>query len=198
MKGVTKTFRKEFPISPVKVNVAEAKTLMEKGMKELGIKAPLSLVFLTTDGELAAKEAEYMQNLFKTTLGIDLKIDKQIFKQRLAKQQAGEFDILSAAWGPDYMDPMTFVDLFSSWNGNNSGQWSNADYDKHVRNAMSTVDQKVRMAAMGEAEKILLEELTIIPTYERTLMYIQSKRLTGVIRRITGADPDFTETKIVE
>jgi oligopeptide transport system substrate-binding protein len=147
---------------------------------------------------LAAKEAEYMQNLFKTTLGIDLKIDKQIFKQRLAKMQAGEFDIVSAGWGPDYSDAMTFVDLFASWNGNNVGQWYRDDYDLHIRKALNTVDQKIRMAEMASAEKILLNELPIVPTYERVLMFTHSDKVQGIVRRIIGADPDLTGAKVVQ
>ncbi|MDJ8954095.1 ABC transporter substrate-binding protein, partial [Clostridium perfringens] len=92
----------------------------------------------------SAQEAEYFQNQFKTHLGIELKIDKQTFKQRLAKASAGDFDIESAAWGPDYADPMTFVDLFSTWNNNNNGLWKNSQYDTFVRKAMDSADPKIR------------------------------------------------------
>ena len=59
-----------------------------------------------------------------------MKIDKQIFKQRLAKMTAGEFDMVAAGWGPDYDDPLTFGDLFSSWNKNNRGLYSNPELDR--------------------------------------------------------------------
>lgn len=198
MKGESQLFRKEFPVALAKPNVAQAKEYLAKAMKELGLSTPPSLVWLTTDSALATKEAEYMQSLLKTTLGIELKIDKQIFKQRLAKMKAGDFDIVSAGWGPDYSDAMTYVDLFTSWNGNNSGHWFNDDYDKHVRNAMNTVDQKSRVGAMASAEKILLEEAPIIPTYERTIMFTHDDKVQGIVRRPVGADPDLTGVKITE
>ena len=198
MKGEKQLFRQEFPISPLKTDVAIGKQYLAKAMKELGLQKPPSLVWLTTDGALATKEAEYMQNLLKTTLGIDLRIDKQIFKQRLAKMKAGEFDIVSAGWGPDYADAMTFMDLFASWNGNNSGEWKNPSYDQHIRNALATVDPKIRMSEMAAAEKVLLEEVTIIPTYERTIMYTHSAKFKNIVRRAVGSDPDLTSLQFVD
>lgn len=198
MQGEKELFRKEFPLMLPKPNVSVAKAYLSKAMQELNLKNPPSLVWLTGDGPLATKEAEYMQNLLKTTLGIDLKVDKQIFKQRLAKAKAGDFDIVSAGWGPDYADPMTFVDLFTSWNGNNTGQWVNAEYDRHIRNALGTVDAKARMAEMAAAEKILLDELPIILTYERTVIYTHSDKIKKIVRRAVGADPDLTLIKLAD
>ena len=58
----------------------------------------------------ATKQAEYFQGLYKSKLGIDIRIDVQTFKQRLAKMTAGDFDIVGAGWGPDFDDIMTFGD----------------------------------------------------------------------------------------
>lgn len=198
MKGEKLTFRKEFPTNPQKQNIVAAKEYLAKAMKELGLSSPPSLVWLTTDGALATKEAEYLQSVLKTTLGIDLKIDKQIFKQRLAKMKAGDFDIVSAGWGPDYADAMTYIDLFASWNGNNTGEWFHTEYDTHVKNAMNSVDPKIRMKEMGAAEKILLEELPIIPMYERTIMYTHSDRIQGIVRNTIGPDPVLIGVKVTE
>ncbi|MBX9767771.1 MAG: peptide ABC transporter substrate-binding protein, partial [Bdellovibrionales bacterium] len=195
MSGLKGTFRKENPISAVKTNIPEAKKLAAEAMKELG-KTSLSLTWLSTDSPLAVKESEYFQSLFKTALGIDLKIDRQIFKQRLAKQRAGDFDIVSAGWGPDYNDPMTYADLLASWNENNHGKFTNPKYDELIRKAMGTVDQKVRMSAMAEAERIVLEQHPIIPLYERTIMYTHSEKISGVVRRVAGFDPDFTYVRL--
>ena len=57
------------------------------------------LVLLTDDGSFSNKNAEYFQNLFRRTLGIEIKIDKQIFKQRLAKMTSGDFDMVSGGLG---------------------------------------------------------------------------------------------------
>lgn len=198
MPGLKALFRKEHPLPPMKVNIPEARKLMAEAMKELGKTAPLSLTWLSTDSPLAVKESEYFQSLLKSTLGVELKIDRQIFKQRLAKQRAGDFDIVSSGWGPDYSDPMTYADLLTSWNENNYGKFNDPKYDELIRKAMGTVDQKVRMDAMAQAERIVVDEAPIVPLYERTIMFTHADKATGIVRRVAGFDPDFTWVKLSE
>jgi oligopeptide transport system substrate-binding protein len=194
MRGKSDVFRKEYPLQARRPNMAEAKKFLELAKKELGGKIP-PLVWLTGDTPLSSKEAEYMQQYFKQ-LGLELRIDKQIFKQRLAKMSAGDFDIVAAGWGPDYADPMTFADLWTSWNENNRGKYSSPELDKAIREAMATSDAKKRMDAMARAEKIALDDLAALPTYERTILYVQNPRLQGVARHQVGPDPDFTYASI--
>ena len=191
LKGVKTTFRAEYKLPLLKPDYAAAKQYMAAAMKELNLTAPPSIVWLTQDTELAGREAEYFQNLFKTVLGINLKIDRQIFKERLAKMSSGDFDIVSAGWGPDYADPMTFADLKTSWNENNRGKWANDQYDDLIRKAQATVDPKTRMDAMAAAEKIMIDDVAVLPTYERTQVFLNSDRVTGIERHAIGPDPYF-------
>jgi len=196
MRGQKSMFRTEYPIKYSSPNIAEAKKLIAEAKKELGGTIP-SLVFLTDDTPFAGRSAEFFQSLFKTNLGVDLKIDKQIFKQRLAKMLAGDFDIVAAGWGPDYNDPMTFAELKTSWNENNRGKYNNPKYDALITKALESSDQKVRLNAMAEAEKILLEQdVGIVMTYERIKPYVTHPWVQGVVRRAVGFDPDFTHVSL--
>ena len=132
----------------------------------------------------------------KERLGLEIKIDKQIFKQRLAKMTAGEFDLVAAGWGPDYDDIMTFGDLMASWNENNRGKFKSADYDAMVRKAQNSADPKVRMEAFAQMQKILHDEVAIVPHYERGLVYIQNNQLRGLQRIVVGPDPFLVHAKI--
>ena len=69
-------------------------------MQELGLDEPPDLVLLSGDNPISSVQSEWVQQSLKTTLGISVKIDKQIFKQRLAKMTAGDFDMVLAGWGP--------------------------------------------------------------------------------------------------
>ena len=197
VRGAKDLFRKEYPYTAPKGSIAEAKKHIELAKKELGGSIP-ALIWLTGDTPFAGREAEYFQNLLGKHLGLTLKIDKQIFKQRLAKMTSGEFDIVAAGWGPDFADPMTFAELKASWNENNRGQWKNADYDKAIREAQSTADQKKRMAAMAKAERIMLDDIAVVPTYERTVIYLMSDRVQNLKRNPIGPDPDFTYASVKE
>lgn len=198
LKGPKTTFRKDFPVKIVKQDIPRAKKYLAKALKELGVTKLPPLVLLTGSSPTASKQAEYFQNLYKKTLNIDIKIDKQTFKQRLAKMTAGEFDIVAAGWGPDYDDPMTFADLFASWNENNRGRFKNKAYDAAIRKAQATSDPKVRMEAMAEAQRIAAEELPVLPSYERGNVYVQASYLKGMGRSVIGADPDFTTARVTK
>ena len=129
-------------------------------------------------------------------LGLEIKIDIQTFKQRLAKMTAGDFDIVGAGWGPDFDDIMTFGDLFASWNLNNRGRYDNPEYDRLVRVAMNNTDPKIRMDAMSELQQILFDDAVILPQYEQGVIYLLHPRVKGVVRRVVGADPDFTYASV--
>jgi len=197
VRGVAEPFVREHPLDPVRPDLVAAKAELALARKELGGTLP-PLLWLTGEGAGASREAEYVQYLLSSRLGLTLKIDKQTFKQRLAKMTSGEFDVVSAGWGPDYADPMTFADLFASWNENNRGRWRNARYDALIREAQGTVDPARRMDAMAEAERILLDEVAILPTSEGGAVYVLSPRVTGVVRHMVGTDPDFTRARIAE
>ena len=195
LKGVNESFVKEKPPVKRKVDIALAKSYLEKAKKELGGKIP-ALVLLCDDTENSAKQAQYFQRIMKDRLGLEIKIDKQIFKQRLAKMTSGDFDIVAAGWGPDYDDMMTFADLMASWNENNRGKYSNPEYDKVLRKAMNSSDQKKRVEYFAKLQKILFDDVALIPHYERGLVYIQNKQLRGLQRIVVGPDPFLVHAKI--
>jgi oligopeptide transport system substrate-binding protein len=193
--AVDGAFWKEYPVEPVHLDLDAARRELELAKKELGGTIP-PLVWLTGDDPSTGREAEYFQYLFSSRLGITLRIDKQTFKQRLAKMTSGEFDLVSAGWGPDYADAMTFADLFASWNENNRGRWKNDRYDALIRKAQASADPRVRMDGMAEAERILLADVAILPKSEAGSVYVHSQKLTGVVRRAVGTDPDYTRARL--
>lgn len=193
--GNSKKFRAEYPVKPVKLDLTKSKEYLEKAKKELGGEIP-ALVLLTGDTQLTAKEAEYFQSLFKKTLGLTIKIDKQTFKQRLAKMTAGDFDMVSAGWGPDYYDAMTFADLFTSWNENNRGRYKNEEYDKLIIEAQNTTNAKQRFDAIAKVQDIIIDETVILPSYEQAIIYVHSDRVDGIVRSVVGADPNFTYVRV--
>jgi oligopeptide transport system substrate-binding protein len=198
LRGVEKPFRQEYPLEPpVRPDLESARRHLELARAELGGTIP-PLVWLTGDTPFSAREAEYFQRLLGSRLGLELRIDKQIFKQRLAKMTAGEFDIVAAGWGPDYADPMTFADLWTSWNENNRGRWRNAEYDRLIRIAQATADQETRMDAMAAAERIALDDVAVVPTVERSTLYAHRPHVTGIVRHVVGPDPDYTSVRLVQ
>jgi len=196
LRGVEKTFWEEYPPTLITPNEAQARHHLELARQELGVAEIPPLVLLLGDSPTAAKQAEYIQDLFRRVLGLEIKLDKQIFKQRLAKMTAGDFDIVAAGWGPDYDDTMTFADLMASWNLNNRGRFNDPEYDRLVRLAQSTSDPVIRNQAFADMQNIIIDDAILIPQYERGRVYVQDARLTNVVRRIFGGDPIYTFSRI--
>ena len=132
------------------------------------------------------------------TLGMEIRIDKQIFKQRLEKMTSGDFDMVAAGWGPDFADPLTYGDLYASWNGNNRGKYNNPELDEQVRIAQNSLDQRIRMDAFGEIQRIMIEDAVHLPNYERGNVFVQVPELKGVVHRAVGTDPDYTQAYLAK
>ena len=198
LNGVEGPFRLEYPPPIITPSLAKAREHLEIALAELGVEELPPLVLLTGDSPLSNKQAEYYQDLFMRTLGIQIRIDKQIFKQRIEKMGSGDFDMVAAGWGPDFADPLTYGDLYASWNGNNRGNYNNPQLDEQVRIAQNSVDPRTRMNAFGEIQRILIEDAVQLPNYDRGNVYVQVSELKGVVHRALSPYPDYTHAYLAE
>lgn len=188
----------QYPPRKPELNIEQGLEYLRIAKEELGVDEmpPLNLLLSDTPG--SKKQGEHFQNLMARTLGLDIRLDHQIFKQRLAKMSAGDYDIVGAGWGPDYNDAMTFADLFTSWNLNNRGRYNNPQYDALILEAQKTVDHKRRNRIFAEIQELIYEDVVILPQYERGYIYVQDKRIDGVRRSRIGGDPNYNYTYIKE
>ena len=68
--------------------------------------------------------------------------------------------------------------------------------DALVRQAQSSTDNAARMAAFGEIQQILFDEVALIGNYERGRVYATDPRVKGILRRVFGAEVDYTNAYI--
>ena len=94
---------------------------------------------------------------------------------------AKDYILTRMGWIGDYNDPMTFLDMFTTGNGQNKINFSNAEYDKLVKTAQMSGDQKVRMASMHAAEKIIMDDAALIPIYYYVFTMLENPKLKGQI-----------------
>jgi oligopeptide transport system substrate-binding protein len=186
----------EYPPPQPTLDVAQGLEYLRLAKQELGLDTIPPLSLLLSDTPSSIKQAEYFQNLMARTLGLEISLDRQIFKQRLSKMSAGEFDMVAAGWGPDYNDAMTFADLFTSWNLNNRGRYKNDRYDSLIHEAQTTTDTRRRNQIFGELQDLIFEDAVILPQYERGYIYVQNRQIDGVRRTRIGGDPNYNYTWI--
>ncbi|MEZ5493887.1 MAG: peptide ABC transporter substrate-binding protein [Pseudomonadales bacterium] len=179
-------------------DLVAAQKALAQAKQELGISQIPPLTLLIYDSPSVVRQAEYLQRVFQETLGITLVIDKQIFKQKLAKLNSGAFDLALSAWGPDYNDPMTFADLLHSANANNHGRYKNTAYDSLVEQAAALPISPARNALFQKMDHIIQQDVAVLPLSEPGIIYVQDRRLHNVRRSRFGDDPDFRHAWIAE
>lgn len=185
--GEKEEFRTEVPDNYFTEDAEEAKKLLAEGMQELGLTEfpQVSLTYNTDDNN--KKIAEAIVEMWRTNLGVDVGIENQEWGVFLQNRNSLNYQIARSGWFADYDDPMTFIDLFSSWSGNNGSGFANDKYDALVKEAYATNEPSARMKAMAEAEKILMDEMPIIPLYYYTNVYMIKPDIKGVFNDFSGA-----------
>jgi oligopeptide transport system substrate-binding protein len=193
-----KDFRDAAPDGYLDGGKEKAKKLWEEAKKELGIKT-LTLEYLTTDSPTAGKFAEYNANQISTTLsGIKFKFNKQPWSNYLKLAKGTDFDVSAgSSWCPDYQDPTTFLDLFTSGNMINSGKWNDKHYDQLMAEAKSLGTKPAeRWAKLQEAEKYLIEQAPVIPVYQSGSAVLTKPYVKGLIYENYGPGTDFRHATI--
>jgi len=156
----------------------------------------LYLLFNTSEGH--RKIAEAIVAMWNDTLGINMQLENKEWKVYLDAQSHLDYDVARAGWIGDYMDPITFLDMFTTGNGNNDTGWSNPRYDELIEKAFRSETEAEHFQLLQEAEAILLDELPIAPIYWYTRIYLKDPRLQGWTPKLLDNHPAkylyFTET----
>jgi oligopeptide transport system substrate-binding protein len=109
--------------------------------------------------------AELIQSQWKRELGIDVRLQNQDWTRYLSSRREGKFDLARAGWIGDYVDPNTFLEMFTGDNPTNQTGWSNPRFDRLLKQAKYERDDARRMQLFHDAERILMDEMPIIPIY---------------------------------
>jgi oligopeptide transport system substrate-binding protein len=195
MAGVNGYYCDEYPINiyPTKADTAKAKEYLEKAMQELNITDPKQIVvaYTISDDDATKLMAEVLQDQVTKNLGITFEIKMVTYKQKLENDTKGDFDLIYNGWGPDYDDPMTYLELWETANSQNGGKYSNAEFDKLIAAARVETDKVKRMEMFHQAETTLLEDAGFVPLQFRQRAWVSKDNLKNLARFFIGADTDY-------
>ncbi|MEH7335856.1 peptide ABC transporter substrate-binding protein [Neobacillus drentensis] len=185
----------------LKTNKEEAKKLWEQGLKELGLKE-VSLVYVGQDTEAAKTTDAFIKDQLEKNLpGLKLTIESVPFKIRIAREDKEDYGLLMGGWGPDYADPMTYMDLWVTGGGQNHMDYGNTEFDKLIDSANKELALKPqdRWKALQDAEKILLEDdAAIAPLYQRSSNLLVNQKVKGFAHHAFGAEYSYQWIKILK
>lgn len=167
----------------VETDSKEAKKLWETAKKELGTDK-IELEFLSFDNEDAKKIGEFLKGEMEKNLpGLTIKIKQQPFAQKNKLEDSQEYDMAFGIWGPDFPDPVSYLDMFVTNGSQNKTGYSNPKYDELILKAKTdTKDLQARWNNLLEVEKILIKEDAVItPIFQKGSAYVVKGAVKDII-----------------
>ena len=182
-----------------KGTVEEAKELWEKGLAEVG-EDGVTVSINIADSDSMKKVAEYLQAQLEDNLpGFKLDIKAVPFAQRLEIEKAVDFDLSLSSWGPDYSDPMTYLDMWLTGGSANRMHYDNPKLNDLVAEARGETDLEKRFEMLLDIEKILLEEdAAIVPLYQSGTAILMQDKIKGLVLHPSGAEFSYKWAYIEE
>lgn len=167
----------------------EAQEFWKKGLEETGVDS-LTVSLNIADTDEMKKVGEYLQAQLEDNLpGFKLELKAVPFAQRLEIEKAIEYDLSLSTWGPDYADPMTYLDMWVDGSSANRMDYSNPKLDELVAEARTDTDLSNRYKTLLEIEKVLLEEdAAVAPLYQRGNTYLTRPSIENLVIHPAGAD----------
>jgi oligopeptide transport system substrate-binding protein len=125
--------------------------------------------------------AEFAQAQFKQNLGLTVPIKNMEFRTFIPFRNNREYRGLArGGWIGDYLDPFTFLDLFSIREGNNASGWWDPAYVKLLRDGNREPDPMKRFTLLAKAEQMLLDAQAVLPLYTNDTNWIKKPYVQGM------------------
>ncbi len=170
-------------------DASKAKEYWAKGVQELGKTPKLTLIL--SDASEDKDVATYLQSQFKQNLGIDVTVQSMTKKARNALMDADNYQMGITAWGADYDDPMTYLELWT--NGSPyRGNFNNDTYNGLITSAKSEKDTAKRADDLMKAEKNLVGDNAVLaPLYYGGSAVLTKSNVKDLITHPCGSGTDF-------
>ncbi|MCG7407224.1 peptide ABC transporter substrate-binding protein [Paenibacillus sp. ACRRX] len=176
-----KDYRDEAPEKYYEFNAEKAKQLLAEGLKEEGLTQLPTVTFKYNTADNHKKIAEALQAMLLENLGVEVKLENQEWKTYIDTFKQKNFQIARMGWEGNYLDPLGVLGHYTSSNSNNFTNWSNKTYDELIEKSTYELDANKRVALTQQAEKVLMEDLPIIPILFSADTALVSPKVTGII-----------------
>ena len=177
-----------------------ASTYLAAAMAEMGVTdaSQISVTLLTSEGTQNEMMSALVQEMLQKTLGITVEIDVQTITEARRRRNALEFQMFFGGWGPDYNDPKTDLELFTSTNGNNHTGYANPEYDALIEATDSELDATAREQLFIQAELMVQRDLPVIPIYWKVDSYVVSEKMVSGFARLPFQAYNLIYTKLAK
>ncbi|WP_413229884.1 peptide ABC transporter substrate-binding protein [Halobacillus litoralis] len=185
----------------VESNAEKAQEHWQKALEELGTDS-VEIELLGDDTGTSKDALAYYKNQLEENLeGLTIKLLEVPFKERVRRDSASEFEMEAATWGPDYVDPNTYLNMYVTDGQNNNMNYSSEEYDSLIEKANGEYAQQPekRYETFLEAERLLLEEdAAVAPIYQDAKAQLFRPSIKGVYSTATGPEFEFKWASVEE
>jgi oligopeptide transport system substrate-binding protein len=165
------------PEAKLRFDPEKARGLLAEAGFPNGDGFPVFSMLISRPSARAGSEA--LQAMWLKHLNIRINIQNMDWGSYIGAQQSLNFDMASAGWVGDYLDPTTFLNIWTPGNGNNNTGWSDPRYDSLLRAAALKADPAERIALFREAESLLMDAQPILPVSYYTRNYLIRPEVKG-------------------
>lgn len=190
-------FRKEAG-ELVKTDEKLANEYLDKAKKELN--GDVTIELLSKDGDGDKKVAEFIQGQLEDALpGLKVNVKTVPLNNSIELMKKGDYELSVSMWGPDYQDPMTFLE--SSVSSKNKTSYRSEKYDQLIDDASNKYanDPEKRWETLIAAEKVLVEEdAALVPLYQQARGQLVRPGVEGIQYHNFGATCTYKYAYISE
>ena len=147
----------------------------------------LELLYNTSQNHRVIAEA--LQQMWRRQLGIEITLRNEEWKVYLDTTDAKNFDLQRGGWIADYVDPHSFLEIWTSTNLNNDTGFAHPEYDRLFLEALAAPDEAARYAVYQKMDALLVEELPVLPIYFYTRLLAMSPRVQGLYPTLLDNHP---------
>lgn len=195
VNGADGEYGEEYPYEafPLEGDAKKAEEYLSAAMSDLGAAsaADITLELLTADTEDNKKEAEVIQSQLQDSLGIKVDIKQVPYKQRLQQEADMDYEMVVTGWVPDYPDPISYLELWTTDSSYNHAGYSSEEYDTLIARSNTSTDAKERMDALFEAEQVFCQDAVVAPLQLRQKEMLVDENLKGLKTYFVGLNYNF-------
>ncbi|MDQ3141854.1 MAG: ABC transporter substrate-binding protein, partial [Bacteroidota bacterium] len=165
----------------------KARQLFHEGLSELNLSIddldPLTLIY--NEGEIREYTAHCLKIQFKETLGLECELKPLPWNKLFNQMTSGNFQLGLFNWSPCIDDPLHTLNYFR-FSTTNVAQWENSEYQNLLHLSEQQINPFQRSSYLIKAEKLLCNEMPVIPVFYQPSLGLVKKNLQ-VVHNLSGS-----------